>query len=129
MGQAMKMSDQQDAPQCSTPLNGGREGVLKSLRRRGDPKFSLFSPPPIYHYSPVRVTPLHRQGAEEVRWSQAQDCTDAKALARNHYDVVLPSPLFSLSSCPLALSSLCALIQQIFISQMFCTGHCARHQE
>lgn len=92
MGQAVKMSDQQDAPQCSTPLNGGREWVLKSLRRRGDPKFSLFSPPPIYHYSPVRVTPLHRQGAEEVRWSQAQDCTDAKVLAHNHYDVVLPSP-------------------------------------
>ena len=99
MGLAVKMSDQQDAPQRSTPLNGGREGVLKSLHRRGDPKFSLFSPPPIYHYSPVRVTPLHRQGAEEVRWSQAQDCTDAKALAHNHYDVVLPflpPPHFSL---------------------------------
>ena len=54
---------------------------------------SLSSPPPIYHYSPVRVTPLLRQGAEaEVRCSQTQDCTDAKALARNHYDVVLPSP-------------------------------------
>ena len=100
MGQAVKTSGQQDAPQCSTPLSGGREGVLKSLHRRGDPKFSLFSPPPIYHYSPVRVTPRHRQGAEaEVRWSQAQDCTDAKALARNHHDVVLPflpPPRFSL---------------------------------